>query len=120
VTCVATTLASGASTTCTGSHTITKADVTPCKMAKERGGHYGKGKHQVMRCEVTNMAHATAFDPAGNQVTSNMATSTITVTVEKRKEKEEKEHCRKHHGGHKRAYGGYDCDGHHRRVTEQA
>jgi len=40
--------------------------------------------------------------------------------VEKKKEKD---HCRKHHGGHRKSYGGYDCydhDGHHRRVAEQA
>jgi uncharacterized repeat protein (TIGR01451 family) len=38
VACEATALAPGQSTTCHGRHTITKADVTPCKKAKERGG----------------------------------------------------------------------------------
>ncbi|MCN9243590.1 Ig-like domain repeat protein [Streptomyces sp. RY43-2] len=125
VTCDTTTLAPGQSTTCHGSHTITRADVTPCKQAKERGGDKGKGhgKHQVMRCEVTNTAHATATDPTGLQVTSNEATATIIVKVEKKREKE-KEHCRKHHGGHKKVYGGDRCDdhdgGHHHRVAEDA
>ncbi|MEV5984906.1 Ig-like domain repeat protein [Streptomyces sp. NPDC052051] len=117
VTCEATSLAPGESTTCTGTHTITRSDVTPCKTAEERGGDHGKGKHQVMRCEVTNTAHATAIEPNGNRVTSNTATATVTVTVEKEKKKE---HCRKQHGGHKKTYGGRDCDGHHRRTTRQA
>jgi len=117
VTCEATTLAPGQSTTCHGTHTITKTDVTPCKNAKERGGNQGKVK--VMRCEVTNTATASATTLNGSQVTGNQATATITVTVEKRKEKEKekKEHCRQHHGGHKKAYGGYDCEGHHHRVA---
>ncbi|MCN9240555.1 hypothetical protein NGF19_07060 [Streptomyces sp. RY43-2] len=120
VRCEATTLAPGASTTCTGTHTITRSDVTPCKTAKERGGDHGKGKHKVMRCEVTNTATATATDAQGNRVTSNQATATITVKVEKKKEKE---HCHKHHGGHGKAYGGDRCedhDGHHRRVAQEA
>ncbi|MGW3495453.1 DUF7507 domain-containing protein [Streptomyces sp. NPDC001020] len=122
VTCKAATLAPGASTTCTGTHRITKADVTPCKQVKERGGDHGKNKNKVMRCEVTNTAQATATDPQGNKVTSNKATATITVKVEKKKEKE-KEHCRKHHSGHGKAYGGDRCDehdGHHRRVAQEA
>ncbi|MGW3492869.1 hypothetical protein [Streptomyces sp. NPDC001020] len=100
--------------------------VTPCKQVKERGGDHGNGKHEVMRCEVTNTAQATAPDPQGNQVTSNKATATITVKVEKKQEKEkekEKEHCRKHHGSHGKSYGGDRCDehdGHHRRVAQQA
>ncbi|MCN9243592.1 Ig-like domain repeat protein [Streptomyces sp. RY43-2] len=119
VTCDATTIAPGQSTTCHGSHTITRSDVTPCKTAKERGGDKGHGKHQVMRCQVTNTAQATAIDPNGDEVTSDEATATITVKVEKKKEKE-KEHCRKHHG-HKKVYGNDRCDdGHHRRVAEQA
>ncbi|MCN9243593.1 Ig-like domain repeat protein [Streptomyces sp. RY43-2] len=120
VTCDVTRLAPGQSTTCHGSHTITRADVTPCKTAKERGGDKGHGKHQVMRCQVTNTAHATAIDPNGDEVTSDEATATITVKVEKKKEKEEKEHCRKHHGSHK-VYGNDRCDdGHHRRAAQQA
>ncbi|MGW3495753.1 DUF7507 domain-containing protein [Streptomyces sp. NPDC001020] len=122
VTCEATTLTPGQSASCTGTHTITQADVTPCKQVKERGGDHGKGRHKVMRCEVTNTAQATGTDPQGNQVTSNQATATITVKVEKKKEKEA-EHCRKHHGGHSKAFGGGGCDdhgGHHRRVAQQA
>ncbi|MCN9240191.1 Ig-like domain repeat protein [Streptomyces sp. RY43-2] len=118
VTCEATSLAPGESTTCTGTHTITRSDVTPCKKAEERGGDHGKAEHQVMRCAVTNTAHATAIEPNGNRVTSNTATATVTVKVEKAKEK--KEHCRKQHGGHKKTYGGRDCDGHHRRTAQQA
>ncbi|MCN9243591.1 Ig-like domain repeat protein [Streptomyces sp. RY43-2] len=119
VTCDVTTLAPGASTTCRGTHMITRADVTPCTSAKDRGGEKGHGRHRVMRCEVTNTATATAIGPDGAQVTSNEASATIIVKVEKEKEKER---CRKHHG-HKKVYGGDRCDdhgGHHRRAAQQA
>jgi uncharacterized repeat protein (TIGR01451 family) len=106
VTCQATMLAASASTTCTGTHTITKDDVTPCNKVKGHGK--GKGK-KVRRCQVTNVAHATGTATMGAQVTSNQATATITVNVEKKRKK--KEHCRKHHSGYGReVYGGDLCD----------
>ena len=109
VTCATTTLAPGQSTTCTGSHTVTKADVTPCKTVKARGGNHGKGKNQVMRCMVTNTATAAAIDPAGSQVASNQATATITVKVVKRVKPNH--HCKPHrHNGHKYRGGGCTYD----------
>ncbi|MEU8540307.1 Ig-like domain repeat protein [Streptomyces sp. NPDC048717] len=85
VVCDTTTLAPGESTTCRGSHTITQADVTPCR-TPARGGGDGYGDHEVTRCEVTNTAHAAATDPQGGHVTSNQATATITVEVNKEHE----------------------------------
>ncbi|MEU7019614.1 hypothetical protein ABZ990_03005 [Streptomyces sp. NPDC046203] len=66
VTCDATTLAPGASTTCHASHVITEADITPCEQA-------------VDGCVLTNLARATALDPGGQEVTANDSTATITV-----------------------------------------
>ncbi|MEV3870109.1 SpaA isopeptide-forming pilin-related protein [Streptomyces sp. NPDC049906] len=59
VTCEATTLAPGASTTCHGSYVVGEAD-----------GEAG---------EVTNRARAAGEDPAGNTVVSDPATETVTV-----------------------------------------
>ncbi|MFY4717281.1 DUF7507 domain-containing protein [Streptomyces sp. LaBMicrA B280] len=75
VTCDATALTPGQSTTCHGTYTVAE-----CETAKARGGAdgYGDGDNGVS-CEITNTAHATAADPQGVQVTSNRATATIRV-----------------------------------------
>ncbi|MCX4768784.1 MULTISPECIES: hypothetical protein [unclassified Streptomyces] len=72
VTCDATTLAPGASTTCHGTYTISQADANACK--KTRAGGSGKG------CAVTNVAVAAGTDPQGNQIASEPATVTITLS----------------------------------------
>jgi uncharacterized repeat protein (TIGR01451 family) len=69
VTCDATTLTAGQSTTCRGSHTITQADITPCELNPQGG------------CLSTNLAQATATDPQGEEIASNQATATIVVQV---------------------------------------
>jgi len=84
VTCQATTLAPGASTTCTGTHTITLADVTPCNPPQTRAGDKAKRaepRQTVMRCAVTNIAVAGGTPPSGNQITSDPASATIIVEV---------------------------------------
>ncbi len=60
ITCTATTLAPGASTTCTATYTITQADMDAGR--------------------VTNTAHATGLDPGGAPVTSPPATATVTAS----------------------------------------
>ena len=60
VDCEATTLAVGASTTCTGSYTVTEADETAL--------------------EVVNTATVTGKDPSGKDVPSEPATATVKVT----------------------------------------
>ncbi|MFJ5680178.1 hypothetical protein [Streptomyces sp. NPDC093097] len=77
VTCEATTLEPGASTTCHGTFTITQADIDKCKMP-QGGEDHGK------TCTITNVAVATGIDPQGQKVTSEPARATITVKVEKR------------------------------------
>ncbi|KIQ66265.1 hypothetical protein TR51_00920 [Kitasatospora griseola] len=62
VTCAATTLAPGASTTCHGSYVVTAADVT--------AGH------------VTNAAHAEGTDPQGQTVVSPQVEATVPVVGE--------------------------------------
>jgi uncharacterized repeat protein (TIGR01451 family) len=64
VTCVATTLAPGASTTCAGTYVTTAADVAATS--------------------VTNIASASGKDPGNNTVTSPNATATITLNGTKR------------------------------------
>ncbi|WP_329372420.1 hypothetical protein OG896_36940 [Streptomyces sp. NBC_00669] len=76
ITCDATTLAPGASTTCQGSYTITKADAEAC--GKAEGTTKGKGGDGC-DCPVTNVAVAAGTDPHGNQVASRPASVTITV-----------------------------------------
>ncbi|MEW2626178.1 Ig-like domain repeat protein, partial [Streptomyces sp. NPDC048106] len=90
VTCDTTTLAPGESTTCHGTYTVTKANLTPCKKTT-KGGGYGNGKGVC--CQVTNTAHATATDPQGSQVISNQATATVQVTAGKHDD------CCKQHRG---------------------
>ncbi|MFC7863359.1 Ig-like domain repeat protein [Streptomyces murinus] len=90
VTCATTTLAAGASTTCHGTYTVTRADVTPC--AKSPG--YGGGPGGAGCCEITNTAHATATDPQGDRITSNRATATIQVNGGK------DDNCCERHGGY--------------------
>ncbi|MEU8539613.1 Ig-like domain repeat protein [Streptomyces sp. NPDC048717] len=75
VDCGTTTLAAGASTTCHGTYTVTEADAT-CTRGGADGGYGGHGT----TCPVTNTAHATATDTAGDTVTSNTATATIRVS----------------------------------------
>ncbi|MFE7411354.1 DUF7507 domain-containing protein [Streptomyces laurentii] len=60
ITCQATTLAAGASTTCTGTYVVTDADAAAGK--------------------VTNRAHATGTDPGGDTVTSPPDEVTVPVT----------------------------------------
>ncbi|MBO0915526.1 DUF7507 domain-containing protein [Streptomyces laculatispora] len=72
ITCDATTLAPGASTTCHGTYTISQADANACQ--KTRAGGSGKG------CAVTNIAVAAGTDPQGNQIVSEPATVTITLS----------------------------------------
>ncbi|WP_340540818.1 CshA/CshB family fibrillar adhesin-related protein, partial [Nocardioides sp. GXZ039] len=60
VTCVATTLAPGASTTCTGSYSLKQGDVDAGR--------------------VVNNAKATGTGPVGDTVTSNTATATVLLT----------------------------------------
>ncbi|MFE4594805.1 DUF7507 domain-containing protein [Streptomyces laurentii] len=66
VTCDSTTLAVGESTTCRGSHEVTRADSEPC--VPVTGG-----------CALTNLAQATAFEPGGAEVASEQATATVAV-----------------------------------------
>ncbi|MFG2112171.1 Ig-like domain repeat protein [Streptomyces sp. NPDC048718] len=75
VDCGTTTLAAGASTTCHGTYTVTEADAT-CTRGGADGGYGGHGT----TCPVTNTAHATATDTAGDTVTSDTATATIRVS----------------------------------------
>ncbi|MYQ98582.1 Ig-like domain repeat protein [Streptomyces sp. SID6139] len=79
VTCDATTLAPGESTTCHGSHTLARADLQDCHKAAKG---YGDGKGDCEVCTVTNTATATANDPSGHQVASAPARATVTVTTE--------------------------------------
>ncbi|MFF3125082.1 hypothetical protein ACFVRD_22705 [Streptomyces sp. NPDC057908] len=71
VTCDATTLAPGASTTCHGTYTITQADANACKKTKS-----GCGK----LCPVTNVAVAAGTDPQGNQIAGTPARVTIEIS----------------------------------------
>ncbi|WP_298210828.1 CshA/CshB family fibrillar adhesin-related protein, partial [Ferrimicrobium sp.] len=61
ISCPVTSLAAGASVTCTGTYTVTSTDIT-------------NGK-------VSDTASATATDPAGTTVTSNSSSLTIPVSV---------------------------------------
>ncbi|WP_298335970.1 hypothetical protein [Ferrimicrobium sp.] len=61
ISCPVTSLAAGASVTCTGTYTVTSTDIT-------------NGK-------VSDAASATATDPAGTAVTSNSSSLTIPVSV---------------------------------------
>jgi uncharacterized repeat protein (TIGR01451 family) len=79
VTCEATTLAPGASTTCTGTFTVTEESLDRCvaRGAKGKGGDHGK------ECVITNVARATGTDPQGAETVSEPAQASITVTVKK-------------------------------------
>ncbi|WP_177330158.1 DUF7507 domain-containing protein [Streptomyces sp. F-1] len=78
VTCDATTLAPGASTTCHGTFTVTQADLDRCA----DGGKGGKDGYGGKECVITNTARATGTDPDGNQVVSEPARASITVNGE--------------------------------------
>ncbi|MFE7313445.1 hypothetical protein ACFU7T_10095, partial [Streptomyces sp. NPDC057555] len=108
VTCEATTLEPGASTTCHGTFTITQADIDKCKMS-QGGEDHGK------TCTITNVAVATGIDPQGQKVTSEPARATITVKVEKRPCPPDGGHkpCRPKPPGH-RPPGGHEPPGGHR------
>ncbi|MFC0601436.1 hypothetical protein ACFFHI_24080, partial [Streptomyces palmae] len=69
ITCQATTLAPGQSTTCTGTHTVTQADLDRCRQAG------------TTPCTITNTASATAEDPNDIRVVSEPDTETIVVNV---------------------------------------
>ncbi|MBD0708002.1 MULTISPECIES: DUF11 domain-containing protein [unclassified Streptomyces] len=86
VTCEATTLAPGASTTCHGTYTVTEASLEGC----DRGGDEGYGGGGT-ECVITNVARATGTDPEGASVVSDPAQASITVN-----------------GGHEPC--GYGCD----------
>ncbi|MFE6104205.1 hypothetical protein ACFVQ4_30190 [Streptomyces laurentii] len=79
VTCEATTLAPGASTTCTGTFTVTEESLDQCvaRGAKGKGGDHGK------ECVITNVARATGTDPQGAETVSEPAQASITVKVKK-------------------------------------
>ncbi|MEU7021489.1 hypothetical protein ABZ990_12625 [Streptomyces sp. NPDC046203] len=97
VTCEATTLAPGASTTCTGTYTVTEESLDKCadrgkdaKGAKEakgtketKGDKGGKGGGHGKECVITNVARATGTDPEGHEITSPPAEAHITVLVKK-------------------------------------
>ncbi|MFF2007639.1 Ig-like domain repeat protein [Streptomyces sp. NPDC058195] len=89
VTCGATTLAPGASTTCQGSHVITRTNLQDCHPATKKDGH-GSGGTEV--CSATNTATAAGTAPDGHHVVSQPARATITVTA---KHPEKPCHCRK-------------------------
>ncbi|MFF5945686.1 hypothetical protein ACFY7X_34060, partial [Streptomyces althioticus] len=78
VTCDATTLAPGASTTCHGTFTVTQADLDRCA----DGGKGGKDGYGGKECVITNTARATGTDPDGNEVVSEPARASITVNGE--------------------------------------
>ncbi|MFC0600819.1 hypothetical protein ACFFHI_20910, partial [Streptomyces palmae] len=72
VTCDATTLAPGQSTTCTSSYTIRQADIDAC-----REGEGGEGTE----CVITNVAQAGAMDPAGREIVSEPDEASVTVPI---------------------------------------
>ncbi|MFB6813712.1 hypothetical protein ACFCV8_04095 [Streptomyces sp. NPDC056347] len=82
VTCEATTLAPGASTTCRGTYTVTSSSLDNCEKggSKGYGGDGGGGDDDGKKCVITNVARATATDSGGEQVASNRAQASITVT----------------------------------------
>ncbi|TQF06071.1 hypothetical protein E6W39_32455 [Kitasatospora acidiphila] len=80
ITCSATHLAPGQSTTCHGTYRVTKHDLVCDKT--DRADRADKGQSDT--CHVTNTAVATATDPSGNQVRSDEAEFTITVCLEKK------------------------------------
>lgn len=73
VTCDATTLVPGDSTTCHGSYTITQADLDVCRETNGNG---------VQGCTVTNVARAAGTDPQGNPIVSGIATASVHVVEE--------------------------------------
>ncbi|MFF2960908.1 right-handed parallel beta-helix repeat-containing protein [Streptomyces sp. NPDC057963] len=102
VTCDATTLAPGASTTCRGTYTITQADADACKKTRAGGGD---GK----LCPVTNVAVAAGTDPQGNQVASEPAE--VTIDISKPRPPKPPHHKPPHKKpGHKRSYNEVGSD----------
>jgi fimbrial isopeptide formation D2 family protein len=93
VTCEATELAPGASTTCHGTYTVTRADVAACR-------HQRTGKP----CTVTNVARAAGTDAAGRQTAGEPARASVEVTG--------KGHPCKPEGYGSRAARGNPCHGH--------
>ncbi|MFD8599644.1 hypothetical protein ACFV1L_32030 [Kitasatospora sp. NPDC059646] len=75
ITCDATDLAPGASTTCHGTYTVAEQDL---QCGEHRGGGGGGA---TKACHITNVAVAVARDPSGRQVSSGSACATITVCV---------------------------------------
>ncbi|MGK4585833.1 DUF7507 domain-containing protein [Kitasatospora sp. HPMI-4] len=82
VTCDATTLAPGDSTTCHGTYTITQADLDDCRMTEGRGGD-GHGHGHGKPCRITNIAVAAGTAPQGFQVVSEPAKATVTICRKK-------------------------------------
>ncbi|MEU3074329.1 DUF7507 domain-containing protein [Streptomyces laurentii] len=95
VTCEASTLAPGASTTCTGTYTVTEASLDKC----DDRGKDGKGGGHGKECVITNTARATGTDPEGREVTSEPARAHITIKVKKPCEYGD---CDDHGYGHKK------------------
>ncbi|MGW4379784.1 DUF7507 domain-containing protein [Kitasatospora sp. NPDC004531] len=71
VTCDATTLAPGASTTCHGTYTVTQADIDDCLQVDGN----------ATQCVITNTARAGANDPQDRPIASDPADASITVPV---------------------------------------
>jgi len=82
VTCDATTLQPGANTTCRGFTTITSSALKNCRPDTKAGNWGEEGSGDRCVCTLTNTAYATATDPDGDRITSNLAKVTITVTKE--------------------------------------
>ncbi|MFF8695447.1 hypothetical protein ACF08W_24930 [Streptomyces sp. NPDC015144] len=93
VTCEKTTLAPGASTTCHGTYTVTRASLDGCKKSGDKG--HGGGT----TCVITNVARATGTDPEGARVVSEPARASITV-VGKHNKPCGCHHHKKEHAGH--------------------
>ncbi|MFJ9929248.1 hypothetical protein ACIRU5_24865 [Streptomyces misionensis] len=85
VTCDATTLAPGQSTTCHGSYQITQADIDVCTGDGSGYGKSGYGESGyseddgTVECRITNIAQAAGTDPQGNTIASAPAAATVTV-----------------------------------------
>ncbi|MEV5604592.1 hypothetical protein AB0L33_24435 [Streptomyces sp. NPDC052299] len=108
VSCDATTLAPGASTTCRDTYRITKADIALCQGSGPRGGGGG-----TVKCRITNVARAGATDAQGNEIASERATATVTVKVKSDGRPKPKPDCDQQ-GGKRSDKGGCRKPQHHR------